>query len=191
MKNGISVKEIEGISKYLIGKQERFDSVMSGSRDIIRSASLIITALHNNDAKRYRGGMAEIRKLVKSLRQTDSDYRYHTLQAYQEFVEASVLFDIKTKGSVPSCNDLKVEPEAYLLGIMDAVGELKREVIDALRRGRVKDAERYYNTMSDIYDSTRGIRFAESVLNGFRRKQDVARMQIESAASSLLSFKMK
>lgn len=45
--------------------------------------------------------------------------------------------------------------------------------------------------MRMIFDGTRSIRFAEAVLNGFRRKQDVARIQIESAGSEILSFKKR
>ena len=43
--------------------------------------------------------------------------------------------------------------------------------------------------MKQIYDGTRKLRFAEAVLSGFRKKQDVARIQIENAGSEILSFR--
>ncbi len=72
---------------------------------------------------------------------------------------------------------------------MDVMGELKREILEELRRGNLKKAENYFNKMRLIYDDTRSLRFAEAVLNGFRRKQDTARIQVESAGSEILSFK--
>ena len=77
---------------------------------------------------------------------------------------------------------------AYLLGMMDLVGELKREAVDAIRERRIADAESYYGFMKGIYDSTRALRFASALVPDFRRKQDTARIQIESAAGELAAF---
>jgi predicted translin family RNA/ssDNA-binding protein len=42
--------------------------------------------------------------------------------------------------------------------------------------------------MKDIYDMTRSLRFAEATLQGLRKKQDVARIQIENAGNEILYF---
>ena len=65
------------------------------------------------------------------------------------------------------------------MGMMDVFGELKREIIGSLSEGDVKSARSYYSLMVEMFDATRSIRFAEAVLQGFRRKQDVARIQME------------
>ena len=111
------------------------------------------------------------------------------MQAHQEYVEAIALYNILGKHSIPSKKELNEETAPYILGLMDLVGELKREAIDELRRGNNKLASRYYELMKDIYDSTLHIRFANSILPGFRKKQDVARIQLESLASELLHTK--
>jgi len=59
----------------------------------------------------------------------------------------------------------------------------------SLRKGNNKLASSYYELMKDIYDSTLHIRFANSILPSFRKKQDVARIQLESLASELLHTK--
>jgi len=64
--------------------------------------------------------------------------------------------------------------------------KLREKKIDELRKGNKELASRYYELMKSIYDSTLHIRFANSILPGFRKKQDVARMQLESLASELL-----
>ena len=70
---------------------------------------------------------------------------------------------------------------------MDVVGELKRESLISLRNNNTDEAKRYFSFMEYIYDATRSIRFAEAILPGFRKKQDVARIQIENAGSDILS----
>ena len=109
----------------------------------------------------------------------------------QEYAEAAVFSGIKTKESVPSIKEIDVDPEPYLLGLMDVMGELKREILEELRNGNTKKAEFYFGKMRLIYDSTRSLRFAEAIITGFRRKQDVARIQLEGAGSEMLSAKPK
>ena len=129
--------------------------------------------------------------MVKTLNKFDGEFSYNTKQAYQEYAEAKIFFEIKKKGSVPSYSAVGVSQESYLMGLMDVMGELKREILESLRENKVKEAEEYFDKMRAIFDGTRSIRFAEAVLNGFRRKQDVARIQIESAGSEILSFKKR
>jgi translin len=183
--------ETEAISKYLAAKQKEFDSVMDVSRDVIRDSASAITMLHNNDTKGASQKIKSAYKGVMKLKKSDSKFEYYSRQAYQEYAEATVFSGIKAKGSVPSLKEVGVGPEPYLLGLMDVMGELKREILEELRNGDIDKAESYFGKMKLIYDSTRSLRFAEAILNGFRRKQDVARIQLEGAGSEMLSFKSK
>ncbi len=186
--NGIG-SDISSISDRLAKKQKNFDNVMDVSRDMIRLAGESITLLHNNEKASALKKINEIAAKAKVMQKMDSDFRYHSLQAYQEYAEALCFYWVKTKGRLPRLSESKVPYEAYLMGLMDTVGELKREVLESLRHNDIKSAELYLEFMKSIYDSTRSIRFAEAVLNGFRKKQDVARIQIEGAGSEILSAK--
>ena len=183
--------DVNKISKYLTDKQKQFDTVMDASREMIREAGQIITLLHNDKIAEAKKRLAELKKTVAATMGTDGNFRYHTMQAYQEYTEAACFFSIKTEGSIPNLSEVHVDTEAYILGLMDCVGELNREVFEALNNNDTKAANKYFGFMKLIYDSTRSIRFAEVVLNGFRKKQDVARIQIESAGSEILSFKKR
>jgi translin len=183
--------DIKVISKNLTDKQKDFDNVMTLVRDIVRSSAQTITLLHNSDEKAASKTLSEAEKMVKELKKFDSVFGYHSKQAYQEYAEAKIFFSIKQSSEIPSFAKIGVDQESYLMGLMDVMGELKREILEALRENKVKEAEEYFKKMRTIYDSTRSVRFAEAVLNGFRRKQDVARIQVESAGSELLYFKSK
>ncbi|MGD0729529.1 MAG: hypothetical protein ABR981_05625 [Candidatus Micrarchaeaceae archaeon] len=184
-------KDIKLISKNLTQKQKDFDNVMTLVRDIVRNSAQTITMLHNNDVKNATKTIAIANKMVASLKKFDSVFNYHAKQAYQEYAEAKIFLEIKLNHNIPPYSKVGVEQEAYLMGLMDVMGELKREILESLRENKIKDAEEYFKKMRIIYDSTRSVRFAEAVLNGFRRKQDVARIQVESAGSEILSFKKK
>ena len=183
--------EIEEVSDYLAKKQDTFDSVMQTSREMVRDAGQAITLLHNDSVD---GAVAKLKALgekARGLSKIDSDFKYNTMQAYQEYAEAFIFFHIKTKKQIPGRGEVGVDSDAYLMGLMDVVGELKREILESLRAGDLKGAEFYFDKMKEIYDSTRSLRFAEAVLSGFRKKQDVARIQLENAGSEILSFRKR
>ncbi len=181
--------DVEEISDFLTKKQDDFDKIMQTTREIIRDAGQTITLMHNDDRKNAEVKLNGMKEKVKTLQKMDSNFKYQTFQAYQEFAEAYIFFKIKTEKKIPKMSELNLEKDAYLIGLMDVVGELKREILESLRADNVKDAEWYFDTMKTIYDSTRKLRFAEAVLSGFRKKQDVARIQIENAGSEILSAK--
>jgi translin len=181
-------REMGAISKSLAAKQRRFDEVMNSSRELVRLAGITITKLHNNDLKEARKGLARAKKLSKALYKY-KEFEYNTKQAQQEYSEAMIFCAIKLSKRIPSLEEVGTDGEAYLMGMMDVFGELKREIIGSLSEGDIKSARFYHSVMVGMFDATRSIRFAEAVLQGFRRKQDVARIQMESSASELLGFK--
>jgi translin len=183
--------DVKIIVENLVKKQQDFDSVMALVRDIVRNSAQAITMLHNNKINEASKAIDAAEKMSISLKKFGPDFDYHAKQAYQEYTEARIFLEIKQKHALPSYKKINVDQESYLMGLMDVMGELKREILESLREGKVKEAESYFDSMREIYDSTRSIRFAEAVLNGFRRKQDVARIQLESAGSEILSFKRK
>lgn len=183
--------DVKSISESLSKKQRDFDTAMGLVRDIIRESAQAITMLHNNNEKEASKKIDFAHSMVKTLNKFDAEFAYNTKQAYQEYAEARIFFEIKKKGVLPSYKMVGVDQESYLMGLMDVMGELKREILESLRENKVAEAEKYFDKMRTIFDGTRSIRFAEAVLNGFRRKQDVARIQIESAGSEILSFKKR
>jgi len=63
---------------------------------------------------------------------------------------------------------------------------LKREMYESIRKNKKKDAEKYFALMEEIFDALLPLRFSNAILPEFRRKQDVARIQIEQARGELL-----
>ena len=59
-------------------------------------------------------------------------------------------------------------------------------MLESLKAGDTESAKYLFDSMSAIYESTLPIRFSSSLLPNFKRKQDVARAQVEQARSELL-----
>jgi translin len=74
--------------------------------------------------------------------------------------------------------DIGVPPEAYVLGLGDVMGELRRLVLTELKNGNIDGAEKYLQSMETSFEVLMGFNYPDSMLP-VRRKQDVARGLIE------------
>ena len=179
-------KSIKNAEKHFLITQQNFDVVNNTCREMIRECARGITYIHNDKIGEAQEILKSIEKKHKSLSTFEDRFGYIIMQAYQEMAEMQIFYDIKNNNLIPTPNNLEINYDSYILGLMDVVGELKREVLNALHKNDIESAKKYYNKMVEIYDTTRHIRFAEPILPGFRKKQDVARIQIENAGSDIL-----
>lgn len=182
------IKDIKAIEKKLISLHKRKDKIMDLSREIIRQSGRIITMVHANDNASAQKLIIGLKEMNTSLKKIEIGFEYNTTQAHQEYVEACSVYEMVLNNRIPSRNELKTDEISYLLGLLDSVGELKRQAFDQLRKENIQNTEAYYKLMLEIYDSTVPLRFANSIVPDFRKKQDVARMQIERTGTELLFF---
>jgi translin len=184
-------RDIDNIRKLLVKKQANFDKILLKSNEVIRHSGELITMLHNigsSSEKEIKTSLKSLQAQVQNLQKIDKGMEYYTLQAYQEYAEARLLFEIKINNKFLSNSSFRIKPEAYLLGILDLVGELNREFIESLRKNKIKEAEEYLNMMTQIYDLTRSLRFSSALISDLRKKQDVSRILVERASSEFMLF---
>lgn len=179
----IDIREIE---KKLMKKESAMDEINAKSRVIVRSCANAIKAMHSRDYAQAKKFLVEAQKEIKKIRELDELFPLQISHILQEYAEAYVVLDAVEKKKIPSFAEVGVDEVSYLNGLLDAIGELKREMYEALRRGERKEAEVFFKLMEDIYDSLLPLRFSNAVLPDFRRKQDIARLQIEQARGELL-----
>ncbi len=106
--------------------------------------------------------------------------------AQEEYAEACIVYELKTKNTFPSPETIGISLTTYLMGLGDVPGELRRQALDALRVGNVELAESQLEVMERIY---LGLGAMEEVplLKGLRRKLDIARGIIERTRSEVTS----
>ncbi len=180
------IPDLKRIEDKVAALENNRDNVMQASRDLIRTAGKAIALMHASGPSKASGMVAELSRLKAKLEKVEKGFEYYAVQAHQEYSEALVLYFILVQKKIPSMSTIKEREVPYLLGLMDVIGELKREAIESIRRGEPKNAKLYYAMMSDIYDSTLHMRFANSILPDFRRKQDSARIQLEGVMNEIL-----
>ena len=177
---------VNKITKMLSEKEKKMDKVLAESRTVVRSCSNAIKAMHAYDMKTAKAHLKEAEDSLKELSPYAREFPAQLNHVYQEFAEAKIVLSAIELKKIPSYAALKVPEIPFLLGLLDAVGELKREMYESLRRGNKHEAGFYFKMMEEIYDELLPLRFSNSVLPEFRKKQDCARHQIEQARGELL-----
>jgi translin len=142
--------------------------------------------MHAYDLKAAKRHLSQAKKALDVLGEYSSEFPTHLNHVYQEYAEALIVLSAIESKKIPSYVELGVPEISYLLGLLDAIGEFKREMYESLRRNKKKDAANYFNMMEEVYDELLPLRFSNAVLPEFRKKQDAARHQIEQARGELL-----
>lgn len=178
-----SLKAMEGrFSEQL----ERRDRVLKGSRDVISASSRAIIDVHTRKMKDAERELSTAKSLLDSLKKSsDGAVSRYLVSPETEFVEASAVIALAKGRPVPSMDSLGASPEAYLLGLLDTVGELKRLVLDSLMQRKLPAARRYFEVMEELYSICSPLAVYDHVVNGARRKIDVARMLVEDTRGLL------
>ncbi len=178
-----SIKEVEA---QLGSRLERRERILKESRDVIAASSKAIIGVHTRRMKDAERELGTARALLEKLKDGDdgSASRY-LVSPETEYVEASAVVALAKGKPVPSMKALRASPEAYLLGLLDTVGELKRLVLDSIMRRKQAEARRHFETMEGLYAACSPLAVFDHVANGARRKIDVARMLVEDTRGLL------
>ncbi|NPA05309.1 MAG: haloacid dehalogenase [Crenarchaeota archaeon] len=186
---------IARIDKLLSKREEERDKMIKLSRDVIRLSGQVINAIHTGDyaeASKLLQRMEDAKKEFISHAKHDP-YLYHTGLVYStlaEYVEAKILYSLVVESKPPAPpEELDVPETAYLQGLGDVVGELRRLALDALRQDRIEDAEHLLAMMEAIYMELRGLEYPDALIPGVRRKVDVARRLIDDTKALLVEVK--
>jgi translin len=165
---------------------ERRDKVLKDSRDVISACSRTIIYVHTRKVKEAEKELAIGKTLLGSLKKSsDSSSSRYIVSPEAEFVEASAVVAMARGRPIPSMESLGASPEAYLLGLLDTVGELKRLVLDSIMQRKLAKAKQYFEVMQELYSACSPLAVYDHVVNGARRKIDVARMLVEDTRGLL------
>ncbi|MFQ5920733.1 MAG: RNA-binding protein, partial [Nitrososphaerales archaeon] len=171
---------IDGIISNLKSIEERREKLIKGSRDVTMLCSKAIVSLHRGKNEEASQQATKAKELLDELRETAQVdlYRY-LIGAETELVEANALQAIVLGRSIPSLESLNVNERSYILGLLDCVGELKRLVYDRIRAGKSDEAKKLFTLMEQIYSALFPFAAYDNIVQGVRRKLDIARILIE------------
>lgn len=174
------------ISKELDEIEKKRERILRESRDVISLSAKAITNIHLMNFDEAASKLNSAKAILVELRKVVIDDLHKYLIAPEvEYVEASVLYSIAMKKSIPSYKELEVTNVSYLLGLLDTIGELKRRVYDEIRRGKSEEAFTLFSIMERLYILLLPFAVYDHLAQGIRRKLDIARILIEDTRSAV------
>jgi translin len=182
----------EGIRAAFIAKNSARDEAIARSRELIRHCAEGIRAIHRREWDKAEAKLAAASSAADEMRAGVTGYPdlYHsgyTQDALKEVVEAFCTYAIVRNQPLPTTEALAVEGSTYLNGLAEAATELRRFILDILRREDPDqaEAERLLEWMDDIYDQLVTFDFPDAITGGLRRQTDIVRGVLERTRGDL------
>jgi translin len=180
----------EKIHTSFEAKSKVRDETLRLSRQLIRHCANSIRATHRGEFENAAGLLSTAKALASEMVDGVANYAdlYHagyTQDALKEFAEASITYALITDRPLPDPDELGVEYAAYLNGLGEAAGELRRHVLDLIRHGELERGEEMLSMMDDIYGVLVTIDFPNAVTRGLRRTTDMVRGVLERTRGDL------
>jgi len=161
--------------------ENRREQLIKESRDIIILCSQSIISLHQGHLQESQLKLDKAKDLYFSLKiLAQADLLRYLSMSEQELVECSLLMSIVKNEALPGLDDIGVSSQAYLFGILDCIGEIKRMVYDMVRLNRYDQAEYLFRIMQEIYSEIYPFSIYDNLVNGIRKKLDVCKILIEN-----------
>ena len=166
------------------------EKVLPLCREVIRHCSQAIRTIHrqefNQAAELLKSGrnlLGEVAQIAASC--SELGYAGFVRDAQKEFAEGSITLALVAGKQLPSPDELSVDAAAYLNGLGEAVGELRRYLLDSMRRGDLSRGEELLSSMDDIYSVLVTMDFPDAITSGLRRTTDMVRGVLERTRSDL------
>jgi translin len=160
------------------------------SRAAIRHCANSIRAIHRQEydsaAVLLEQASVLLTEMMVDLRDhQDIFYAGFVQDAQKEYAEAATFMALTQNRPFPQASDLSIDWAPYLNGLGEAVGELRRYVLDQLRRSNFEKCEMLLRYMDDIYALLTTIDFPDAITGGLRRTTDAARSILEKTRGDL------
>jgi translin len=180
----------ERIRNELTAKDAAREKILPWCRDAIRHCSQAIRAVHRQEFDKAQELLKGARQLLGEAENAGSAYNElgyagFVRDAQKEFAEGSIFLALVTGKPMPAPDELDVDVVSYLKGMGEAVGELRRYLLDSMRRGDLSNGEELLAAMDDIYNTLVTMDFPDAITSGLRHTTDMVRGVLEKTRSDL------
>ena len=183
---------VDDIRAKLTARSTVRDSAIRSSRELIRYCANSIRAMHRNEFDQARTLLETARQTAvaivdEALPHPGVYYAGYTQDALKEFVEATAVYAMLNHSEIPAPQDLGVQVDypAYLNGLAEAASEMRRAILDTIRKGNLERGEILLHDMEDVYAAMTTIDFPSAVTGGLRRTTDSLRAVLERTRGDL------
>jgi len=189
------IKQLTRISSEIIAnlnqKHAAREISIQASREIIRLSANSIRCIHRlemEEALRLASlageKVIEIRDLIYT-KHPDLYFSGYTQDAQKEYTEARICYALISDIDIPSYEILGVEIAPYINGVAEAASELRRFILDSLRKDDSSRSEELMGKMDEVYNMMTIIDFPDALTGGIRRTTDQLRAVLERTRGDL------
>jgi translin len=188
------VSDLQAIGKaaqeYLATKFAARERALPKSRAAIRLCANAIRAAHRGEFDQSTRQLTEagglLRDMALDLREhQDIFYAGFVADAQKEYAEAALTSALMQRQPPPTPDVLGVEWAPYLNGLGEAVGELRRYILDRMRQGRLEGCEELLADMDEIYSQLITLDYPDAITGNLRRTTDAVRGILEKTRGDL------
>ena len=175
---------------YFAAEDEAREKALRSCRQVIRYSADAIRAVHRQEHGKAKQLLDSAHELLREL---SHDLAGHGKllhsgfihDAQKEFAEGCITLALIAGKDLPKPRVLGVGNAAYLDGLGESVGELRRYILDSLRRDDFSRCEELLTVMDEIYRILITMDFPELLAHGLRRTTDAVRGIIERTRGDL------
>lgn len=180
----------EHVRETFTAKNHARETALPLCREAIRLSANAIRAVHRDEFERARELVGKAGTQLATARESlaghgDVYYAGFMHDAQKEYAEASITLALIAGGDVPTAESLAVELPAFLNGMGEAVGEMRRHLLDTLRAGNVDQCEVWLRAMDEIYSLLVTVDYPDAMTGGLRRTTDSVRGILEKTRGDL------
>lgn len=166
------------------------EQALRNSRQVIRLSANSIRATHRGELDVARSLIDETCELLEGLTDLRREhpevfYGGFVEDSLKEYVESCATLAFVEGTDLPTMEKLGVGAAAYMNGLAESIGELRRYVLDMLRRDDFSRSEVLLEMMDEVYSVLVTLDYPDAVTRGLRRTTDVMRGVIERTRGDL------
>ena len=171
------------ITKNLNELDQKREDILKISRAMIRNCSVAIKSIHRKEFTAYQKKINEIdtqhQNILNIVKEYPAIFDKYLKTPEQEYMEAVCLFAIINNQDLPNPDDYSINQINYLLGLADVIGELRRYILDKIRRNEIENVENILEKMGELHSNLFSLDYPKVLIHDLRHKVDVARSIIE------------
>jgi translin len=166
------------------------DRAINEGRQIVRTSANSIRATHRHEfdtaAKLINEAQAVLTSLLNDL-DPHPGIRWagYVQDPMKEFSEAAITLALVQDHPIPSPEELGVDDPPYLNALAEAASEMRRQILDAIRRDDFERGEHLMDRMDEIYSFLVTVDFPDGLTGGLRRTTDALRAVLERTRGDL------
>jgi len=181
------VSDIEGLRSSLVQaldeEENSREAAFSLSRDLIRSCRKAISELVRERDVDLSDLRSDAEKVISSI-DRGSKRMVFVEDALAEYCEAEVLRSVLLEEDIMTPAELGIPERAFVLGICDVVGELRRVTLNRLLRSDIKGAISTFRKMEEIGQLVEGLAYPSGMIP-LKKKQDTIRSLLDRTGGEL------